>query len=269
MMTITENEPANWSEILPVPRVDGHKYDRGHALIFGAPLLTGATRLAASACSRMGAGLVTVHAGEKADIYRCTLPADIMVTEADPANLRKVTGVLAGPGGIDPDQQRVIFANPWNGVRVFDADCLPRQDDFQLIDQRCILTPHAGEFCRMFPDLADNLKVSREACAAEAAKRCGAIIVLKGQQSIIAEPSGAIVVNRHASPYLAKAGTGDVLAGMITGLVTQGMASFEAACAAVWMHGDAGRRIGAGLVAGDIEGVLPALLKDLLKTRAD
>jgi len=253
------NHPDYWHHLLPAPRPDGHKYDRGHALVYGAEKLTGATRLAATACSRIGAGLTTVHAVVMADIYRATLPPDIMVTEDDPTALRRVSAVLAGPGGIDIDARSAIFSNPWNASRVLDAGCLPLPHELNRLDTRSVITPHEGEFRECFPDIEG----SREIRCTRAAELTGAIVALKGAQTIIADPSGNVMINRHASPYLAKAGTGDVLAGMITGLIAQGMPCFEAACAAVWMHGDAGARLGIGQVASDIERVLPAILGEL------
>ena len=138
------------------------------------------------------------------------------------------------------------------------GDALAQLPD-RLSDQY-ILTPHEGEFARAFPDISG----AREARTVKAAEQMGCVVVLKGAQSIIASPNGEIVVNKNASPYLASAGTGDVLAGMITGLCAAGMAPFDAACVAVWMHGEAGKRIGAGLVASDIEGALPDILHGLV-----
>lgn len=264
-MSEIENHPDLWQALLPRPQSAGHKYDRGHAVILGANELTGATRLCATACSRMGAGLVSVIAEQRGDIYRTTLDPDIMVTEDADAKLRKVSVVVAGPGGASESQRELIWRNPRGAARVLDANAVPGVDSeangFSMLDARTILTPHEGEFSRAFPDLVGSK--ARKALAA--AEGSGAIIVLKGEDTAIASPDGRCVMNRHASPWLAKAGTGDVLAGMIAGLVAQHMEPYEAACAAVWMHGEAGRRIGPGLIAGDISGQIAGILADLLE----
>ena len=140
---------------------------------------------------------------------------------------------------------------------VLDADALALWSRFSTA---AVLTPHEGEFARLFPDLSG----ARTEQASAAAARTHSVLVLKGPDTVIAGPDGRLVVNTHASPYLAKAGTGDVLAGLIAGLVAQGMPAFEAACAAVWMHGEAGKRIGPGLIAGDIVDALPGVLQALL-----
>lgn len=248
-----ENNPELWRDVLPRRSGDVHKYDFGHALIYGAPSLTGATRLAASACARVGAGLTTVLASKKvADVYRASLPAHIMVREDLGWNDDRVTAKLYGPGGLSvkPDFTSSI-------PTVLDADALSEFPD--RLSENFVLTPHEGEFARAFP----NIKGARIARAKEAAISIGAVIVLKGSETIIAHPDGRCVVNKHASPVLATAGSGDVLAGMITGLLAQGMPPFEAACAAVWMHGDAALRFGEGLVASDIPEIIPEVLQNL------
>ncbi len=254
------NNSDVWLDVFPRPTLDGHKYNRGQALIFGAPLLTGATRLAASSCSRMGAGLVTIVAHSNADIYRTTLDADIMVTDGRNVNAAKINVLLGGSGGIHGGDYQDLLSNRYNCPRVFDADAIPDVQDFFRLDAQCVLTPHGGEFARKFPRLSGS-KVQK---AVEAAKISGAIIVLKGAETITAHPEGHYIVNNHASPYLAKAGTGDVLAGMITGLIAQGMPLFEACCAAVWMHGEIGIRIGPGLIATDIIDLIPEILTHIL-----
>ncbi|MCI5061155.1 MAG: NAD(P)H-hydrate dehydratase [Alphaproteobacteria bacterium] len=260
---MTSNSPDLWLSSFPVPADDGHKYDRGHAVIFGAPELSGATRLAAQAASRMGGGLVSVIAPQACyDLYRTVLPPDIMVraelTQKPKGNLV----FLGGSGGIEEVHHQFLLNNEFGAARVFDADALldANRDNFEKFDQNCVLTPHMGEFERVFPDLAgDNAKK-----AAQAAQLSGAILVLKGPQTVIATPDGRLVENDHASPYLAKAGSGDVLAGMIAGLIAQGVSPFDAACAGVWIHGEAGQRIGPGLIAGDITARIPEILRDLL-----
>jgi len=254
------NSPDLWQNVLPLPAADGHKYDRGHAVILAANDLTGATRLCASACSRIGAGLVSVIAQQRGDVYRASLDPDIMVTERDGANLRGVSVLLAGCGGVDEDQKAFANSNPYDCTRVLDANAIPVPAEFSSVDENTILTPHEAEFARSFSDITGN----RTQKARKAAITCGGIIVLKGAGTIIAHPDGRAIINEHESRWLAKAGTGDVLAGMIAGLVAQHMPLFEAACAAAWLHGEAGRRIGPGLIAGDISDEIPALLREYL-----
>lgn len=255
------NEPVTWLDHLPRPSADSNKYHRGHALILAAPELTGATRLAASACSRIGAGLVSVIAPRKADIYRETLPADIMVREAITPEIKKVSAVLGGSGGIIAEHRSFLLENSYEACRVFDADALPAAQDYIFLDNKCVLTPHEGEFARIFPELSGN----RQEQALQAAKASGAHIILKGAETVIASPEGRAVINAHASPYLAKAGTGDVLAGLLTGLLAQHMPVFEACCAATWFHGEAALRFGPGLVASDIPDMLPNIISELLR----
>lgn len=254
-----KNAPQIWQDLLPFPDKCSHKYDRGHAVILASNSLTGATRLAAEACSRIGAGLVSVAAPEKADVYRSCLPPDIMVTEGGLEHLKKVTAILGGCGGLPVKLKPYLFNEKPDYQRIFDAGAIPSVDQWDRLDERCILTPHEGEFAKVF----GSINGTKEEAALEAAQKTGAIIVLKGAETIISSPDGRVIMNHHASPYLAKAGTGDVLAGMITGLTAQGMPPFEAACAAVWLHGEAGIQIGRGLVAGDITNMLPTVLKKL------
>lgn len=257
---LTENTPKLWREALPRPAPDAHKYHRGHAVIMGAEVLTGATRLAAAACSRIGAGLVTVLGGQASDIYRKTLPADIMVPNTGLSQLKQVTAVLAGPGGLSNSSREELSAVAGICPVVLDADAIGFQAECAG-PSPCILTPHDGEFARAFP----NLTGSREQNASEAARLSGAFIVLKGPETLIAAPDGQLVRNTHASSWLAKAGTGDVLAGFITGLVAQGMPLLLAACAGVWIHGEAGHRVGPGLVASDLPDLVPSILGDLFE----
>lgn len=255
--SIPENTPALWMDHFPRPAAQGHKYHRGFAAILGAPELTGATRLAAAACSRVGCGLVTVVAQARSDIYRATLPPDIMVQSGVP---QKATVLLGGPGGITQPQMQTLWEADHLHARVFDAGAIPAAQDMQRFDGRCILTPHTGEFERAFGPVG----AQADAAARQLAARSGATVVLKSDRTVIASADGRALRNTHTSPYLAKAGTGDVLAGLIAGLVAQGMPHFEACCAAVWLHGEAGRLIGPGLIAGDIPEALPAILRALL-----
>jgi NAD(P)H-hydrate epimerase len=256
-----ENHPDLWRAKLPVKKSGGHKYDCGHAVIYGAPELTGATRLAAESCARAGAGLVTVLSPPGVvNVYRETLAPHIMVRDDPDWHDDRVTARLYGPGGLcaPPDFSSAL-------PTVLDADAL--KDLPKKLSANFVLTPHEGEFKRAFPDLEGP----KQARAQAAARQSGACVVLKGPDTVIAappEPARAqagdrVVINTHAGPELATAGTGDVLAGLITGLLAQGMPVFEAACAGVWIHGEAGRRFGAGLVAADLPGLIPAVLQDL------
>ena len=205
---------------------------------------------------------MSVVANERADIYRTCLDPDIMVTGQCP---QKATVLLGGPGGIAQTHFEEMLASKHMRTRVFDADAIPQSTMFEHLDELCILTPHRGEFERVFGPVGSDVEIA----AKTAAKSSGAIIVLKGSQTVIAHPNGTMVRNIHASSYLAKAGTGDVLAGLIAGLVSQNMSPFQACCAAVWIHGEAGRQIGPGLIAGDISDTVPIILQALLSSAGE
>lgn len=259
------NTPKLWVELLPVPSPRGNKYDRGHVLILGAPELTGATRLAATACMRIGAGLVTVVAGDATLLYRTVLPPEIMVWQNEVEVPRRPDIILAGCGGGDPSVLPPLLSKfsdcPW----VLDAGFIAAALSCGMREhQKTVITPHQGEFDRTFPRMTGP----RQERACKVAKLTGFIVVLKGPQTIIASPDNRVKLNVHASPYLASAGTGDVLAGLITGLIAQGMPAYEACCAAVWMHGAAAIRLGPGLVACDIVNLLPRILGELLEPHA-
>lgn len=237
-----ENNRALWSEYLPLKKPNGHKYDSGHVLVYGAAELTGATRLAATACARVGAGVVTVLAVKKvANVYRSSLPACILVRENWGYMSKTVTARVYGPGGLSvvPDYSSTL-------PTVLDADALC--DLPEALSENYILTPHEGEFLKIF----GKIKGNRAERAGQAARAINSIVVLKGPETVIAHPNGRIVINKNGSPYLATAGTGDVLSGMIGGLLAQGMPCFEASCAAVWMHSECANKIGGGLIADDI-----------------
>lgn len=254
---MTQNSPDLWISKLPRPVESDHKYKRGHAVIYGAPELTGATRLAAEACARVGAGLVSVLATpDVAAIYRASLPAHIMVRDDISWHDPRITARLYGPGGL-PCTVDYEDAVP----TILDASAL--RDLPARLSGDFVLTPHEGEFSALFPDLGGE----REENVRQAVKKSGATIILKGAQTIIAAPDGRMVVNDHASPYLATAGSGDVLAGMITGLVAAGMEGFDAACAATWIHGEAAIGFGPGLVASDLPVLIPSVLAGLLNQK--
>ena len=274
-----ENTPALWAGSYPWRRLDSHKYRHGHALVLGGAIVTGAARLAARAALRVGAGLVTVACTrESLPIYALsaasviTAPVDDDSEFADLLAEPRRNAVLAGPGlGVgEVTRDRVLAALGAGKAVVLDADALTSFQEgpevlFGAIAAPCVLTPHDGEFARLFPDL-DGDKLSR---ARAAAGRSGAVVVLKGADTVIAAPDGRAAVNANAPADLATAGTGDVLAGLVVGLVAQGLDPFEAACAGVWLHGEAGSALGAGLIAEDLPEALPAVLRRLKEGSGD
>jgi NAD(P)H-hydrate epimerase len=267
-----EDGPALWLDAYPWPRAEGHKYSRGHVLVAGGAVMTGAARLAARAAARMGAGLVTVAAPERVwPIYAASLTGIIVqpMTEAGawPALLKdeRRNAVLIGPGaGVDDaTRDQVLAALAVRRSVVLDADALTvfaerPETLFAAIQAPTVLTPHEGEFARLF-----HLEGDKPARARAAAAQSGAVIVLKGPDTVVAAPDGRAAINGNAPPDLATAGSGDVLSGMIAGLLAQGLDAFRAANAAVWLHGEAARIFGPGLVAEDIVEYLPTVLKRL------
>lgn len=230
-------------------------------MVVGALELTGASRLVAAAATRIGAGLVTLVAESRADVYRTSLPADIMVSEDMAGSRRSVTALVLGSGGLPDGVLDVLKATDPSATAILDAAAIASHEQLGARFVGSVLTPHDGEFAAAFPDLVG----SRNERAARAAERSRAVVVLKGPETVIARPDGSIIVNRHASPYLAKAGSGDVLAGMIAGLAAQGMSPFDASCAGVWMHGESARRFGPGLVPDDLIDGIPSVLASLLE----
>ena len=270
---MTDNSPNLWS--LPGPAADGSKYDRGHAVVVGGPVAhTGAARLAARGALRIGAGLVSIACDPASLIVYATALEAVMTKvirdEAAFAELigdARVKSVLIGPAaGVNERTKALVLAAL--GARkacVLDADALTVfKDDpvvlFDAIRSPVLLTPHEGEFARLFGPVTD-----RQDDALKAARASGAVVLLKGSDTVIAAPDGCMVVNRAAPAWLATAGSGDVLAGIATGLMTQGMAVFGAACAAAWVHAEAARQFGPGLIAEDIEKEVPGVLRSLEK----
>jgi len=274
------NHPDWWLGQLPRVEAAGHKYSRGHALIAGGEQMTGAARLAARAAARVGAGLVTVAAPEPAfPIYAAALTGVIVapITGTDDfaallADKRR-NAALIGPGaGTHPEtRDKALKILAAGKSAVLDADALTVFADspavlFAAINSPCAFTPHEGEFARLFGNSDSKLggklagKLDR---ARHAAKTSGAVIILKGADTVIAAPDGRAAINENAPPTLATAGSGDVLAGLVVGLLAQRMPVFEAAAAAVWLHGAAAHAFGAGLVAEDLVETLPAVLAGL------
>ncbi len=277
-----ENGPPLWAARYPWRRAADHKYRFGHALVFGGETMTGAGRLAARAALRAGAGLVTVAAPSAALPVYAQASASLMTAPLDwpdelaalLADARK-NAVLLGPGnGVTEETRGHVLASLAAGKAcVLDADALSVFADdparlFEAIAGPCVLTPHDGEFARLFPDLA-RAEGGKLARARAAARRSGAAILLKGADSVVADPDGRAVVNANAPPELATAGSGDVLAGILVGLLAQGLPAFEAAAMAAWLHGAAASGFGPGLISDDLPDRLPNALKMLHDSLAD
>ncbi len=267
-----ENGPALWLAAYPWPRLDSHKYRRGHVVVAGGDTMTGAARLASRAALRLGAGLVTLAAPEAAwPVYAAALTSVIVRPiggavdfAALLADQRRNSVVLGPGGGTTPElREKALAALATGRAVVLDADAITVFGDapatlFKAIAGPCVLTPHEGEFARVFEFRGDKLARARAA-----ARRSGAVIVLKGADTVVAAPDARAAINANAPPELATGGTGDVLAGMIAGLLAQGMEPFAAAAAAVWLHGAAGEAAGPGLVAEDLIEVMPGVLRGL------
>jgi hydroxyethylthiazole kinase-like uncharacterized protein yjeF len=274
------NEPALWLARFPWPRDESHKYARGHAVVVSGPLYsTGAARLAARGALRAGAGLVTVASPRDALAVNAAQLTAIMVREADDARGlnalladKRKNAVLIGPGvGVgERIRELVLAALGSEAAVVLDADAITSFGDdppslFARIAARAapvVLTPHDGEFARLFGDLTGLPKLER---ARKAAARSGAVIALKGADTVVAAPDQLASINATTSPWLATAGTGDVLGGMVLGLLAQGMPAFLGTSAAVWLHGAAAKVFGPGLIAEDLPETLPQVLRVLHK----
>ena len=262
---LTAINPRLWENTKPILSSLGpasHKYNKGHAVMVSGPKLnTGAARLAAEAALRIGAGLVTLTGDEAALLIHASHTTAIMLAQADSAkalgnflNDKRKNAVCIGPAaGMGSETRAKVRAVLVSGAAaVLDADALTSfaQDPNQLFvaiaeqpARPVILTPHIGEFARLFNNLLP-LSQPKHELSVSAAKQSGAIVILKGTDTVIASPDGRAVINANAPPSLATAGSGDVLAGLATGLLAQHMPPFEAACAAVWLHGDAANRHG-------------------------
>ncbi len=277
-----ENCPALWARGFPVPRTDGHKYSRGHVLVgSGGIAATGAARLAARAALRAGAGLVTVASPRDALAVNAAALTAVMVRAIDTAEEYyaelladpRFNACVIGPGFGVGERTREVVAAVLSAKRacVLDADALTSfSEETQLLiagikntTYPVIFTPHLGEFAKLFGDLrvTGGSKLERARAAAETS---GAIIVLKGPDTVVAHPDGRAAIAANAPPWLATAGSGDVLAGIIGGLLAQGVDGFSAAAMAVWLHGEAGAHVGPGLIAEDLPEALPAVLRKLL-----
>jgi NAD(P)H-hydrate epimerase len=270
-----ENGPDFWLGGYPWPQPESYKYKRGEVLILGGEAITGASRMTAMAASRAGAGMVTLAAPARVWSIYATSLVDTMVHSFD--GLKEFEVLLAdrrrnviaiGPGaGVGPStRQFVLAALATRRAAVLDADALTSfaeapQDLFQAIAGPCVLTPHAGEFMRLFHFEGDKLLRARSA-----AKQSNAVVVLKGPDTVIASPDGRAIINSNAPAQLATGGSGDVLTGFVAALLAQGMPPFEAAAAAVWLHGAAATEYGLGLISKDLPNALPRVLQKLKHT---
>jgi hydroxyethylthiazole kinase-like uncharacterized protein yjeF len=266
------NHPKVWIAHFPVPTATDHKYTRGHAVIFGGEEYTGATQLASQGARRAGAGLVTIACSEKTHaIYALSTPGTltkIVHNKKDQQQLfadTRKNAFLFGPGLEPNDQTKTLVqqALALQRVYVLDAGALRvfadnPPDLFDLCKGNVVLTPHEGEFSTLF-----HYQGSKLERALAAAKDSNCIIVLKGPDTIIANPAGQALIQTNAPPWLATAGSGDVLSGIILGYLAQGVAPFYAAAMATWIHARCGEEVGFGLIAEDILHQLPSVLKSV------
>jgi hydroxyethylthiazole kinase-like uncharacterized protein yjeF len=270
-----ENSPLIWGPAMPRPGPEGYKHKRGHLKVVSGPAAsTGAARLAARAGLRVGAGLVTVVSGHGAMSVNAGHLTAVMLEEANSADdlaaaIQNAQVVIAGPAaGITPSTRANVEVLLKGAARaVLDADALTVFDShpaelFKRLRPDDVLTPHVGEFRRLFGDLLDT-EANKIEATRKAAAKAGCVVLLKGADTVIAAPDGQAVVNTHATPWLATAGSGDVLAGFIAGLMAQGMATLPAAAMGAWLHGEAGLRVGAGLISEDLEAQVPNILSAL------
>ena len=276
-----ENDPDLWHQSFPVPKADGHKYGRGHAVVVsGEMTTTGAARLAARGALRGGAGLVTVASPAGALAVNAAALTAVMLKPADTpeqfAELltdKRLNIVIIGPGIGIGDRTRAFVLAILAAKRavVLDADALTSFADapgtlFAALKTssgtKAVLTPHEGEFSRLFSQMDNKnpLRSKLERVRA-AALRCGAVVLLKGADTVVASPDGRAAISSNAPPWLATAGAGDVLAGMIGAMLAQGVPAYEAACIGVWLHGEAGSEAGPGLIAEDLPEVLPEVFR--------
>jgi hydroxyethylthiazole kinase-like uncharacterized protein yjeF len=278
-----ENLPQSWHARFPVPQIDGHKYARGHVVVVSGDIAsTGAARLAARGALRAGAGLVTLASPVNALAVNASALTAVMVRAVDNvvqfAELlgdKRLNACVIGPGVGVSERTRDLVHTALSAKRrlVLDADGLTSFAEapdrlFESIkasgDIEVVLTPHEGEFPRLFSDSSNKhpgrSKLER---VRDAAERSGAVVLLKGPDTVVASPDGRATIAANAPPWLATAGAGDVLAGMIAGMLAQGVPAFEAASIGVWMHGEGAREAGPGLIAEDLAEVLPAVFRRL------
>ncbi|MCH9808427.1 MAG: NAD(P)H-hydrate dehydratase [Alphaproteobacteria bacterium] len=279
-----ENDFPLWLSGFPIPGRQSHKYERGHAVVVsGGGEKSGAARLGARAALRVGAGLVTVASPTDAVAANSSQLTAITIRPFEQSSQfaflledKRINAVLVGPGcGVGQQTRDLVMVALASGAAVvldadaitsFEADYHPLRDAIQAKPRRpVVLTPHRGELLRLLPKLGERKWYSNLGYARTAGTFLDAVVVAKGPDTVVAMPDNGPVaaINTNAPPWLATAGSGDVLAGLITGLLAQGMPAFEAACAAVWIHGDAAARFGPGLIAEDLPEMVPEVLRDL------
>jgi hydroxyethylthiazole kinase-like uncharacterized protein yjeF len=267
-----ENHPTLWRANLPQAKSAGNKYTRGHALLYGGYPTTGAARMAARAAARIGAGLTTIAVPEVAfPVYAAALTSIMVHPIRQVGDLGRLlcdpryTAFLIGPGaGVnDATHASALELLATSRPVLIDADAISvfaakASELAAAIRGPCVMTPHEGEFARVFDAQGDKLTRARKA-----ARQSGAVIVLKGADTVVAAPDGRAIVNTNAPATLATAGSGDVLGGLILGLLAQGMDVFLAAAAGVWIHGAAATTFGPGLIAEDLPDLVPCVLREL------
>jgi len=276
----TENSPQNWQNALPRFTAEQHKYDHGHALILGGGVMTGAARLAARAAQRTGTGLVTIAAPPYATlVYASNLDSVLVQPISTPEDWEKQVGdprktaYLLGPGaGANETLQQLVLAALATGKPcVLDADALTcfaeaPEKLFRALHAKVVITPHSGEFSRLFgpqQQFSDKLSL-----VSRMARLVQCVVLLKGADTVIAAPDGRAVINTNAPVWLATAGSGDVLAGIITGFLAQGVEPFTATCMAAWLHGQAAQGFTPGMIAEDLVAALPTVLQPLRNTES-
>jgi hydroxyethylthiazole kinase-like uncharacterized protein yjeF len=276
---LVENGPELWLPRFPWPTAASHKHARGRLIVVsGEAWSTGAARLSARGGLRIGAGVVTMLSPpESLAANAAHLEAVMLRPFETDLELEQAAGdvdaaVIGPAAGVSESTLLNVLALARTGAAlVLDADAITvfRDDPeelFSVLDRDDVLTPHPGEFERLFPGLLGKAR-ERITAARQAAVKADCVVLLKGSDTVIAAPDGRAAVNVNGSAWLATAGSGDVLAGFVGGLVAQGMESFEAACAAAWIHAECADLHGAGLIAEDLPGLAPAVLRRLYEER--
>lgn len=273
---LIENSSSLWLNHFPWPKQETHKYLRGHCLILGGKKQTGATKLAAKGALRSGSGVVTLACTQDVmSEYANYLPSLLVEKILDTSNFKdlllekKVDSVLLGPAaGVNLQlRERVLLTLGFKKPCVLDADALSVFENkpdllFDAIASPCILTPHLGEFQKLFPDLKEGTIENVQ----KAALRSNAIVILKGHKTIIASPeTNKVAINNNGLPFLATAGSGDVLAGIIASLLSQKLTAWLASLIGVWVHAECSNEFGPGLISDDIPDLIPKVLQKLYK----
>jgi len=274
---IFENHPDIWKNNFPWPNQKSHKYTRGYALIVCGEKMTGASRLAARGAARIGCGLICLGVPRKAfNIYATENPIALIEEVEDEKDLnnlfkdKRINTILIGPGlGISHKKLKIILKiiKEKERIIVLDADALKNNFKKIILKNRTkiVITPHQGEFSQVLKSLKIKNNKNKFLSANEFVKKTKINLILKGNTTIISSQDGRVSINTNTSPFLATGGSGDVLAGMITGLIAQKMDIFNACCAAVWIHGEIGKLKGPGLIAEDLPEMIPKVLKKIKK----